>query len=99
MAIETKTKLGELGEEISTASYLFGQIIGYEAVSRKVRSKASEAFADGHDKLAVTYRNLAQEILEWSYKERKLYDSEWRKKREDAFATLDELDALQDGKE
>lgn len=96
MVTETETKMtpGELGEEICTASYLFGQIVGYETVSRRLNSKAGEAFANGHDKLAVTYRNLAQEILEWSHKERKKYDSEWRKRRDDAFAALDELDAL-----
>jgi len=99
MAIETKIKLGELGAQISTGSYLLGQVVGHETVSRTLRSMAGEAYANGNDELALIYRNLAQEILGWSYKNSKLYDSEWRKKREDAFAILDELDALQDEKE
>lgn len=93
MAIETKMTMGELGANISTASYLLGQIVGHEIVSRKLNVKAGEAFVAGQNKLAVTYRNLAQEILEWSCEERKPYDSTWRKKRHDAFAALDELDA------
>ena len=94
MVIETKMTLVELGKQIGTADYLLGQIVGHETVSRKLNAKAGEAFVGGHDKLAITYRNLAQEMLEWSHTERKKYDSEWRKKRVDAFATLDELDAL-----
>lgn len=84
--------LGELAEQIGTANYKLGIVVGHEIVARKLNKMAGEAFKKGRDKLAITYRNLAQEIHEMAHNQQNEYDLEWRTKCEEAFVILDKLD-------
>lgn len=87
-----QTTPAELGEIISTASFVLGISAGYEEVVKKLREMAGQKFAIGNDDLAHAYRDLAEELERIGKVRRAEYDKERRPEKERAFRELEALE-------